>query len=182
MFDLAFPRDLLFTGALFGLAAFVWAGWAHERPPKGVIWRVVLVAIQLAGLALLGFGLPPLVRAWGSATALVPGSPAFVWYVVIAWIEILAIVALSIRFVRTKRAELIAAAAMVVVGVHFVPLGVVLGQPILFVAAVLLTVVGTVSVLPPRPLAAPSFWCGVLGGPVLLAVGATALLAGLGAA
>lgn len=34
-----FPRDLLMTGAIFGIAAFVWAGWAQERPPKHWIWR-----------------------------------------------------------------------------------------------------------------------------------------------
>lgn len=181
MIDDAVPRDLLFVGALFGLAAFVWAGWAHERPPKGAGPRVVLVAIQVVGLALLGSALPPLVRNWGSPSALVPGTPAFVWYVVVAWIEVVAIVVLSIRFVRAKRAELIAAAAMIVVGVHFLPLGFVLGQPILFVAAALLTAIGAVSVLPPRRLAAPSFWCGALGGPVLLALGAISLVAGLGA-
>lgn len=181
MFDPAFPRDLLFIGALFGFAAFAWAGWAHERPPKGASPRIALVAIQLAGLALLGVALPPLVRAWGTPTALVPGSAAFVWYVVIAWIEVVAIVALAILFARTKRAELTAAAAMIVVGVHFLPLGFVLGQPILFVAAILLTAIGAASVLPPRSLAAPSFWCGALGGPVLLVLGAVSLVAGLGA-
>jgi hypothetical protein len=179
MIDLAFPRDLLFTGALFGFVAFVWAGWAHERPPKGVVWRVVLVVIQVAGLALLGFGLPPLIRNWGSATALQPGSTALVWYIVVTWIEIIAIAAIAIWLVRTKRSELIAPPAMIVVGLHFVPLAFVFGQPILMLAAVLLTAVGFAAFFLPRTVAAPSFWCGVFGGPVFLAVGATCLISAL---
>lgn len=181
MIDLAFPRDLLFTGALFGFVAFIWAGWAHERPPKGVIWRVVLVAIQLAGLALVGFGLPPLIRNWGSPSALVSGSPALVWYIVVTWIEIIAIAAIAFILVRRKRTELIAPPAMMVVGLHFVPLAFVFGQPILMLAAILLTAVGVAALFLPRTIAAPSFWCGALGGPVFLAVGVTSLVAALGA-
>lgn len=181
MFDLTFPRDLLFTGALFGFVAFMWAGWAHERPPRGAVWRVVLVAIQVAGLALVGFGLPPLIRNWGSPSALVSGSPALIWYIVIAWIEIIAIAAIAIWLVRTKRSELIAAPAMVIVGLHFVPLSFVFGQPILMVAAIVLTAIGIVAFFLPRRVAAPSFWCGILGGPVFLVIGAVSLLAGLAA-
>ena len=181
MIDPSFPRDLLFTGALFGFVAFVWAGWAHERPPKGVAWRVVLVAIQVAGLALVGFGLPPLIRNWGTPSALVPGSSALIWYIVVTWIEIIAIAVLAIWLVRTKRSELIAAPAMIVVGLHFVPLAFVFGQPILMLAAVLLTGVGIAAFFLPRRIAAPSFWCGALGGPVFLSVGLASLLAGLAA-
>ncbi|MDN3494994.1 hypothetical protein QL996_03560 [Planococcus sp. APC 4015] len=181
MFDPTFPRDLLFTGALFGLVAFMWAGWAHERPPRGVVWRVVLVAIQVTGLALVGFGLPPLIRNWGSPSALISDSPALVWYIVVAWIEIVAIAAIAIWLVRTKRSELIAAPAMVIVGLHFVPLTFVFGQRILMLAAILLSAVGVVAFFLPRRVAAPSFWCGILGGPVFLAVGGVALVAGLSA-
>jgi hypothetical protein len=94
---------------------------------------------------------------------------------------VIAIAVVGVWLVRTKRAELVAAPAMVVVGIHFVPLAFVFGQPILIVAAVLLTAVGVVAFFLPRRVAAPSFWCGVLGGPVFLAVGATTLVAGLGA-
>ena len=31
----------------------MWAGWAQERPPKGVLWRIVLVLLQLAFQTLL---------------------------------------------------------------------------------------------------------------------------------
>lgn len=181
MIDPAFPRDLLFTGALFGFVAFVWAGWAQERPPSGWIWRAVLVVIQVAGLALLGFGLPPLIRNWGEQSALVPGSVALVWYIVVTWIEIIAIAGLAIWLIRTKRSELIAPPALMVVGLHFVPLAFVFGQPILMIAAILLTAIGVLALFLPRRIAAPSFWCGVLAGPVFLAVGATTLIAGLAA-
>lgn len=34
MLDLSHARDLIVTGIIFGIAAFAWAGWAQERPPK----------------------------------------------------------------------------------------------------------------------------------------------------
>ena len=178
MIDPAFPRDLLFTGALFGFVAFVWAGWAHERPPRGALWRVVLVVIQAAGLVLLGFGLPPLIRNWGSPSALVPGSVPLIWYIVITWIEIIAIAVVAIVLIRRKRAELIAPPAMIVVGLHFVPLAFVFGQPLLLVAAVAVTAIGVAALFLPRRIAAPSFWCGFLAGPLFLALGLVALVAG----
>ena len=57
MIDDAYPRDLVMTAAIFGVAAFVWSGWAQERPPRGVLWRVVLAVLGVAGLAVAGFAL-----------------------------------------------------------------------------------------------------------------------------
>jgi hypothetical protein len=178
MLNLEFARDLLFTGALFGFVAFIWAGWAHERPPKGVVWRVVLVAIQAGGLALLGFGLPPLIRNWRAPSALVPGSVPLVWYIVITWLEIIAIAVTAVILIRRKRTELIAPPVVIVVGVHFAPLAFVFGQPILLLAAGLLVVIGIVALRLPRAIAAPSFWCGILAGPVFIVLGVFSLVAG----
>ena len=103
MLDLTYARDLVMTGVIFGAIAFVWAGWAHERPPKGALWRIVLVLLQVAGLALMAFGIPAAVQYWNTPTALDPSSPALTWYIVVFWLEVIAIVGFSIYFVRGGR-------------------------------------------------------------------------------
>jgi hypothetical protein len=181
MLDLDFARDLVMTGVIFGAAALVWASWAHERPPKGVGWRIVLVVLQLAGVALMSFGIPVAVRYWETPTAIEPGGSAFVWYIALFWAEIIAIVAFSIYFVRRKKTELIAPLVLTVVGLHFVPLAFVFGQPIIMVAAILLTAAGVAAAFMPSRIAAPSFLCGILAAPILLILGTIALVAGAGA-
>ena len=166
-----FPRDLLLTGAIFGVAAFVWSGWGQERPPKGWIWRVVLGALSLGGAALAGVSVPAVIRAWSSPTAIVVGGPAFIWYIVIFWLEVIAIVVLAIWATRRKRQDLIAPLVLAIVGIHFLPLAGVFAQPIYAVAGVLLTAAAVVAALVPDKAAARSFWCGILAAPVLLGVG-----------
>jgi hypothetical protein len=178
MLNVDYARDLVLTGALFGLVTFVWSGWAQERPPQGVIWRVLLVTLQVGGLILLGFGITAAVRYWDTPTTLSSGSPALVGYIVVFWLEVAAIVVLTIFYVRTKRMHLIAPTVLIIVGVHFVPLAFVFGQPIIMLAAVLITAVGVAALFLPRSVAAPSFWCGILSGPIFLAIGTWALVAG----
>lgn len=181
MLHLEYARDLVMLGAIFGGVAFAWAGWAQERPPKGVIWRVVLVVLQISGLVLLACGIVGAVRFWETPTALVSGSPALVVYIIVFWAEVAAIVVIAVLAVRTKRTRLIAPAVLIIVGVHFVPLAFVFGQPIVMLAAVLITFAGVASTLLPRSVAAPSFWCGVLAAPIFLVIGAFSLVAALGA-
>lgn len=166
-----FPRDLLMTGAIFGVAAFVWAGWGQERPPKHGAWRVVLGVLSLGGAALAGVSVPAVIRNWSSPTAIVVGGPAFIWYIVIFWVEVIAIVVLAIWATRRRRQDLIAPLVLGVVGIHFLPLAWVFAQPIYAVAGVLVTVAAVVAALVSDKTAARSFWCGVLAAPVLLGVG-----------
>ncbi|SDG47922.1 hypothetical protein [Microbacterium pygmaeum] len=181
MLNLEYARDLVMTGALFGVVTFVWAGWGQERPPKGVIWRVLLVLLQVGGLVLAGFGIAGAIRHWDTPTTLASGSPALTGYIVVFWLEVAAIIALTIFYVRTDRTFLVAPTVLIIVGVHFVPLAFVFGQPLIMVAAILITAVGIVVLFLPREVAAPSFWCGILSGPVFLGIGTWALVAGLGA-
>jgi len=168
-------------GVVFGAVAFVWAGWAHERPPQGVGWRIVLVLLQLGGLALLGFGIPIAVQHWSTPTAIDSATTALAWFIVIFWIEVIVIVGFSIYFVKTGRTALIAPLVLTVVGLHFVPLAFVFGQWILLVAAVLITAAGVAAALLPQRIAAPSFWSGILAAPIFLALGAVCLVTGAGA-
>jgi hypothetical protein len=45
-----FAQDLAVTAAIFGVAAFVWFGWAQEAPPAR--WRLPLGLGSLLGLLL----------------------------------------------------------------------------------------------------------------------------------
>ncbi|GAA2220976.1 hypothetical protein GCM10010413_10590 [Promicromonospora sukumoe] len=181
MLNVEFARDLVFTAVLFGLVTFMWAGWAQERPPAGVVWRVVLGVLSAGGLALLGLGLPPLIRNWGSPTAMVSGSPALIAYIVVFWLEVAVIAGLAIFYARSGRQHLLPPTVLIVVGTHFAPLALVFQQPVMMLAAVLITAAGVVSLFLPRQVAAPSFWCGILAAPVFLVLGAVSLVAGQGA-
>ncbi|GAA1998384.1 hypothetical protein [Microbacterium ulmi] len=178
MLNLGFPRDLVMTGAIFGLAAFVWAGWAQEKPPMHWAWRVVLGILSLAGIALAALSIPTAIRSWSTPTVIDPKSAAFVVYIVVFWIEVAACIALAIWATRSGRPDLIAPLILAVVGIHFLPLAAVFGQPIMAVAGVLLTAIAVVAAFVPADHVARSFWCGVFGAPVLLAVGAWCAVAG----
>ncbi|MFC5434716.1 hypothetical protein ACFPJ2_13630 [Microbacterium suwonense] len=181
MIDADFPLDLFMIGVIFGVAAFVWAGWAQERPPKGVVWRIVLAVISLGGAALAGISVPAAVQSWPGPTAMVVGSPAFIVYVVVFWLEVIAIILLAIWATRRKRKDLIAPIVLAVVGIHFIPLAWVFGQPILVVTGVVVTVIAVVVARASERAAARSFWCGLLGGSILLVVGAVCAAVGFGA-
>ncbi|UOE45396.1 hypothetical protein [Agromyces larvae] len=181
MLTLEFPRDLLFTGAIFGLAAFIWAGWAQERPPKHWLWRVVLAAIGLGGVALVAITVPAVVRNWSEPSALVVGGPAFIAYVIVFWVEVVAMVVLAILASRRGRSDLHAPLILAVVGIHFIPLAWVFAQPILAVTGVALTIVAIVATRLSTTVAARSFWCGLVGGAILLLVGTVCVVTGFGA-
>lgn len=67
---------------------------------------------------------------------------------------------------------------LLVVGIHFFALAAVFAQPVLHVAAALLVVVAAAACLIPTSVTARSFWCGVFGAPVFLAIGAYRTVAG----
>lgn len=81
-----YPRDLVMTGAIFGVAAFIWAGWAQEQPPSRRVWRVVLGILSLAGAALAAVSIPSAIRHWSTPTMITPSSAAFVVYVIVFWL------------------------------------------------------------------------------------------------
>lgn len=181
MIDTEFPRDLLMTGAIFGVAAFAWAGWAQERPPQHWIWRVVLAALGVCGAGLAAVTIPAAVAHWTQPTAIVFGGPAFAWYVTVFWLEVAAMIGLVILASRKKRSDLIAPLILAVVGIHFIPLAWVFMQPVFAVTGVAVTAIAVGAALVPDAIAARSFWCGLFGSSVLLLVGAVCAAAGFGA-
>jgi hypothetical protein len=179
MLDVAYPRDLVMIGVVFGVAAFVWAGWAQEKPPAHWGWRVVLGALGIAGLALAGLSIPVAVRNWRTPTAIDPASGGFRVYLIIVAVEVVVAAVLAIIVSRRRRSDLIAPLILGVVGVHFFALAVVFGQPVLHLAAVLITAVAIVAALR-RSSAARSFWCGLLAAPIFLAIGTWCAVVGAG--
>ncbi|MFT3834569.1 MAG: hypothetical protein QM711_14825 [Micropruina sp.] len=177
MISTEFPRDLFITAAIFGIAAFAWAGWGQERPLKGLLWRLLLSLVQLGGAVTGGIGITQAIRNWGSPTAIVIGGPAFVAYIVTFWLEIAAIIGLAVWATRRQRKDLYAPLALAVVGVHFIPLAWVFAQPIYAWTGVITTVIAVVAWRISDAPAARSFWCGLMGGATLLVVGAACLLA-----
>lgn len=180
MLDLAYPRDLVMIGVVFGIAAFVWAGWAQERPPAHWSWRVVLGVLGVAGLALAGLSIPVAVRNWSTPTAIDPSSGGFRIYLVIVAVEVVVAAVLAVVVIRRRRSDLVAPLILLVVGWHFFALAIVFSQPVLHVAAVLLTVAAVVAALV-RSRAARSFWCGLLAAPVFLVIGVVCAVTGAGA-
>ncbi|WP_156483781.1 hypothetical protein [Brevibacterium linens] len=178
MLDLAHPRDLLMIGAIFGLAAFIWSGWAQEAPPKSVIFRIVLAALALAGLALAVPNILTAIGHWSESSAFTTGTTAFTLYLIVFWAEVIIGAVACFFAVRAGQAEIIAPLILAVVGIHFFALALVFGQPILHVAGLLQTLLAVLAFVLPRETAAPSFWCGILGAPVFLAIGLWCLIAG----
>jgi hypothetical protein len=170
-----FPRDVASMAAVFGLAAFIWAGWAQERPPHPV-WRVVLAVLALGGVAVVGLTLPAVIRDWDTPTALVVDSAPFALYATMVAFEVVAGGIAAAVLVRKGLPELVAPVVMIVVGAHFIPMTWVFQQPVLAVTAAWCILVGIAACLLPRLRQAPSFWCGILGAPALLAVGVASAL------
>lgn len=174
-----FPRDLLMTGAIFGVAAFMWAGWAQERPPHGLIWHFILGTLGLGGAGLAAVTVPAAVSNWDEPTAIVFGGAAFAWYTAVFWLEVAAMIVLVILATRRKRSDLIAPLILAVVGIHFIPLAWVFQQPVFAVAGIVLTAAAVTAARVPDRAAARSFWCGLPASAVLLAAGAVCAAAGL---
>jgi hypothetical protein len=170
MIPLDFPRDVAFMAAVFGVATFAWAGWAQERPPR-TAWRIVLGALALAGIAVVGLTLPAAIRDWDTPTALVVDSAPFAVYVVMVAVELVAGGIAAAVLMRRGVPELVAPVIMIVVGIHWIPMIWVFQQPVLALIAAWCLLVGIAAFLLPRDRQAPSFWCGILGAPALLAVG-----------
>lgn len=178
MIDVAHPRDLVMIGAIFGLAAFIWSGWAQEAPPRALVWRLVLAGLGVAGLALAVPSILTAIGSWSEPSAFTTGISAFTLYLIVFWAEVIIGAVASFFLIRTGQTENIAPLILAIVGIHFFALAVVFGQPVLHVAGLMLTIVAVVAFILPRETAAPSFWCGIFGAPVILGIGLWCLLAG----
>lgn len=166
------------SGAIFGAAAFVWAGWAQEQPPAGIAWRIVLGILSALGVVLDAICISIAAHHWSAGSAFDTKGAPFITYVVVFWVEVALMIGLSIWANLAGRADLIAPLILAIVGIHFLPLAWVFGQPILAIVGVVLTVIAVFAALARADDVARSFWCGILGAPVLLIAGAWCAAAG----
>ena len=101
MIDVAHPRDLVMIGAIFGLAAFIWSGWAQEAPPKGLVFRIVLAGLGVAGLALAVPSILTAIGNWSEPSAFTSGTSAFTLYLIVFWVEVIIGAVASFFLIRT---------------------------------------------------------------------------------
>jgi len=142
--EAAFVRDHAVMAAIFGFAGFVWFGWAQEDPPDR--WRRRLgIGAVLGGLVAIAGGLFAW-QNWGPESALaVPGAQRA--FGIICGIEFgLAGLGAAV-LALTKRLQWTAPWVALVVGVHFVPLAILLGDAGLYVLAALIVVAVVISVV-----------------------------------
>jgi hypothetical protein len=118
-----FARDHAFTIGWFGLMAFVWFGWAQEDPP--IRWRWWLGLGSGAGAVLAGiFGYAVAAR-WGEVSAL---EGRYGWFGALVLAEVLLAVLGCLVLRRRGVGRWAAWWVALVVGLHFLPLAVLLGD------------------------------------------------------
>lgn len=172
------------TGAVFGLACFIWSGWAQERPPKR--WPIVLGILSGLGvLAALAFGIVAWLN-WDAPSVLGTDGEGMRSYLFIVAIEVgacvIGAIALSVKKVTRPY---VAVLVLFIVGVHFFSLAALFVMPAMYAVAALITLASIAALfisLRSRGRAdapAPSFWCGALAAPVFLIASIAIGLSGL---
>jgi hypothetical protein len=161
-----FLRDAAATAAVFGFFASAWFGWAQDEPPpawrKALIWGSILSLLTAVGGGAVTW------RNWSGETVFDAGTSRTFGLVV--GVEV-ALAALGAAFLaRQRRNELIPAWVALVVGLHLIPVALLVRSPLIAVTGVLVTLAALAAV----PLArarsvAVSAVTGVGAGTVLLA-------------
>ena len=161
------PRDLAVTALILGVAGMMWFGWGQAQPAAG--WALPLTIGTFAGVAVaVGAGVIA-ARFRGGSTAMADPRVRR-GYGITVGIEVAACGLGAAALGLAGRSPYIAPWVLLVVGVHFVPLGRLFGSPHLLLAgpalaavAIAGTVTGVVSDV------APSTVTGAFGGLVCVA-------------
>jgi uncharacterized membrane protein len=123
VFDAEHVRDAAVTAAVFGVAGFAWLGWAQEAPPQS--WRVWLGVGSIASLLVGVAGGLLAVRVWGPETALADSGAGRAFGLVAGAELVLCAVGGGLLALRGK-SRWTSSWICFVVGLHFLPLAVVL--------------------------------------------------------
>jgi hypothetical protein len=154
-----FTQDLAVCAAIFGVAAFVWFGWAQEAPPER--WRLPLGVGSALGLLLAVVGGLLAWRVWGTGMAMADPQ-ARQAFGIVSGVEFGAAGLGAAALALTKRPQWIASWIAFVVGVHFVPLAYLFDDPgMLALAVVIVLAVGAGVLVHRRTGLAPSAVTGV---------------------
>jgi hypothetical protein len=167
------PRDLSVSALILGFAAMMWFGWGQAQPPAG--WSLPLTVGIFAALAVEGFAASMVARFRGSATAM-RDQRVSRRYGITVGAEVAAIAVGAVALGLAGQSAYTAPWILLVVGVHFVPLGRLFGSADLMWSGLVLCAVamgaaatGAVSAV------APSAVAGGFGGLVLVVTAVTSL-------
>jgi hypothetical protein len=174
------PRDLAVTALILGIAAMMWFGWGQAQPPAG--WSVPLRVGTFVAIVVAGFAGSIVPRFRGGATAMAERRVRRSYGITVG-IEVAACGLGAAGLGIAGHSPYIAPWILLVVGVHFVPLGRLFGESqLLWAALALLAVAVAATVTGVVSDVAPSAVTGGFGGLVCAACAAAclrrALLAG----
>lgn len=167
------PRDLSATALILAIAAVLWFGWGQAEAPAG--WGLPLGIGTLAAIAIAAVaGIT--VRGFRRGATAMADQRAGRRYGITVGIEVAAIAIGAAGLTQAGRPAYTAPWILLVVGVHFVPLGRLFGSAdlvwsglVLSAVAIAAAVTGAVSAV------APSAVTGAFGGLVLVAAAAASL-------
>jgi hypothetical protein len=132
-----FVRDAAATAAVFGFFASAWFGWAQEAPPAS--WRKVLIAGSILSLLTAIAGGLLAWQHWTDGTVFDRDTSRS--FGIIVGIEF-AVAGLGAGLLHAwKKADFVAPWVASVVGVHLFPLAGLLGYPLLYVVASLISLI-----------------------------------------
>ena len=137
-----FLRDAAATAAIFGFFASAWFGWAQDEPPPA--WRKALVAGSILSLLTAVGGGVLTWRNWSGPTAFDADTSRTFGLVVGVEVALAAIGAAVLA--RRRRSDLIPAWVALVVGVHLIPVALLVRSPLIAVTGVLVTLVALAAV------------------------------------
>jgi hypothetical protein len=167
------PRDLAVTALILGVAAMMWFGWGQAQPPAG--WALPLTIGTFAAIAVAGGSGSIAVRFRSGATAMADRRVRR-GYGITVGIEVAACGLGAAGLGLAGHSPCIAPWILLVVGVHFVPLGRLFGSPYLVRAGLALSAVAIAGAVTGMVSdVAPSAVTGAFGGLVCVACAAICL-------
>jgi hypothetical protein len=167
------PRDLAVTALILGIAAVLWFGWGQAQPPSG--WALPLNIGTFAAIA-VAVGAGSVVARFHRGATAMADQRVRRGYGITVGVEVLACGLGAAGLGLAGRPAYIAPWILLVVGVHFVPLGRLFASVDLVWAGFALSAVaiagavaGVVSAVPPSAVT------GAFGGLVCIACAAVCL-------
>jgi hypothetical protein len=165
-----YARDAAAAGAILAFFATAWYGWALEAPPT--TWRSWIFTGLAASWAGVALGVAVTWINWNTGTVFDSSTSPIFGLIVGIEFSVSAIGAWILK--RRSQEELIPPWIALVVGVHFVPLAYILGIPVLYLLAALISVLAVVSFVVARANALTTssvtgvmIGSGLLGGAVM---------------
>jgi hypothetical protein len=167
------PRDLTVTAVILAIAGASWFGWGQAQPPAG--WGLPLSIAMFAAVAVAIAAGITMNRFRHGATAMEHWRVRRAYGITVG-VEAAAIGLGAVGLALAGRPAFTAPWILLVVGVHFVPLGRLFGSADLLWAGLVLSVVAIAgAVTGAVSTVAPSAVTGAFGGLVLVAAAAASL-------